>query len=279
MKIPGKITLLPLFILLFLALNASVAQVAAPAFRVIAFYTAQHDPAHVSFVHEANRWFSAAAVTNGFSYDSTNNWDNLNLNFLEHYQVVLFLDTRPETAAQREAFEMYMETGGAWMGIHFVGFALTPSDYPQNWDWYHNRFLGSGEYKGNNWRPTSAVLKVENLNHPVTRNLPDTFISSPNEWYSWKNDLRMNPDIDILLSIDSTSFPLGTGPKQHEIWHSGYYPVVWTNRNYRMLYINMGHNDIDYEHGTGKELSFTFGNAIQDRFMVNALFWLGSGER
>jgi hypothetical protein len=76
MKIPGKITLLPLFILLFLALNASVAQVAAPAFRVIAFYTAQHDPAHVSFVHEANRWFSAAAATNGFSYDSTNNWDN-----------------------------------------------------------------------------------------------------------------------------------------------------------------------------------------------------------
>jgi len=26
------------------------------------------------------------------------------------------------------------------------------------------------------------------------------------------------------------SFPLGTGPKPYEIWHSGYYPVVWTNK-------------------------------------------------
>ena len=37
--------------------------------------------------------------------------------------------------------------------------------------------------------------------------------SSPNEWYRWSNDLRKNPDIKILLSIDSSSFPLGTGPK------------------------------------------------------------------
>lgn len=65
-----------------------------------------------------------------------------------------------------------------------------------------------------------------------------------------------NPDIKILLSIDPTSFPLGTGPKQSEIWHSGYYPVVWTNKKYKMLYINMGHNDIDYDNKTNKELSF-----------------------
>ena len=71
---------------------------------------------------------------------------------------------------------------------------------------------------------------------------------APSEWYRWEKDLRQNPDIDILLSIDSTSFPLGTGPKQSEIWHSGYYPLVWTNKNYKMLYLNMGHNDIDYEH-------------------------------
>ena len=32
------------------------------------------------------------------------------------YDVVLFLDTRPEKAEQREAFAKYMEGGGAWMG-------------------------------------------------------------------------------------------------------------------------------------------------------------------
>ena len=61
------------------------------------------------------------------------------------------------------------------MGFHFAGFALTPSDYPQNWDWYHNVFLGSGEYVSNTWRPTSAILRVEDTNTPATRGLPATF--------------------------------------------------------------------------------------------------------
>ena len=106
------------------------------------------------------------------------------------------------------------------------------------------------------------------------KHLPSKFRSSPNEWYRWKNDLQKNPDIEILMSIDPSSFPLGTGPKPYEIWHEGYYPVVWTNRKFKMIYFNMGHNDMDYEHGTNKELSFTFGNVIQDKLIINALLWL-----
>ena len=248
-------------------------------FKVIAFYTGINDKAHVSFVHEANKWFPKMAEQYNFSYDSTNNWNNLNKEFLSKYQVVLFLDTRPEIPEQREAFQKYMENGGGWMGFHFSAFALTPSDYPQNWDWYHHIFLGSGQYKSNTWRPTSAILKVENRKHPATKNLPETIKASPNEWYRWENDLKTNPDIDILLSIDQASFPLGTGPKQHEIWHSGYYPVVWTNKKFKMMYFNMGHNDIDYDNKTNKELSFTFDNTVQNQLILNTLLWLGNGEK
>ena len=248
-------------------------------FKAIAFYTAKNDKAHISFVHEANRWFAGIAGKYNFTYDSTNNWNNMNTAFLSDYQVVIFLDSRPDSIAQRLAFRKYMENGGSWIGFHFAGFALTPSAFPQNWDWYHNQFLGSGEYKGNTWHPTTAVLRVENHNHPSTRNLPDTFVASPNEWYSWKNDLRKNPEIQILISIDSTSFPLGTGPKLYEIWHSGYYPVVWTNKNYNMLYVNMGHNDIDYDNKTNKELSFTFNNEIQDKLVIDALLYYGKAGR
>lgn len=244
-------------------------------FSVIGFFTGKNDQAHVSFVHEANRWLSSQALKYNFTYDSTNNWNNLNEKFLSNYQVVIFLDTRPDSAAQRIAFQKYMENGGAWIGFHFAAFALTPSSFPEDWDWYHNKFLGSGEYKGNTWRPTSAILKVEDSAHASTKDLPAKFTSQPNEWYSWKNDLRTNPDIKILLSIDSASFPLGTGPKPYEIWHSGYYPVVWTNIHYRMIYINMGHNDIDYEHNSSKELSFTFQNDAQNKLIINSLLWLG----
>ena len=274
-RLDRKVILLIAFCL-FCALSEALSQNKAPQFKVIAFFTAKNDQAHIGYVHEANRWFSEAAGKYNFTYDSTNNWDNLNAGFLANYQVVLFLDTRPEKPDQREAFQKYMANGGAWMGFHFAGFALTPSTYPQNWDWYHNQFLGSGSYKSNTWRPTSAVLRVEDRKHPAMKNLPATFNSSPNEWYCWTNDLRTNPAIDILVSIDSTSFPLGTGPKPHEIWHSGYYPVVWTNRKYNMLYVNMGHNDIDYENQTNKELSATFSSETQNKLIMDSLLWLGS---
>ena len=246
----------------------------APQFKVIAFYTGKNDLAHISFVHEANRWLAQQAVQYHFQYDSTNDWSQLNTANLAKYQVVVFLDTRPDEPAQREAFEQYMKHGGALLSFHFAAFALTPSTYPQNWNWYHDTLIGAGQYSGNTWHPTPAILRVEKSKHPVTRHLPVTFKSSPNEWYKWEKDLRQNPDIEILVSIDSTSFPLGTGPKQHEIWHSGYYPVVWTNKKYKMLYVNMGHNDIDYDNKTNKELSFQFNNKEQRQMIIDALFWL-----
>ncbi len=268
-------------ILFFLAVTISLearTQTSPPKFSVIAFYTAKQDAAHISFVHESNRWFSKMASQHNFRYDSTNDWTNLDSGFLSRYQVVIFLDTRPENPKQRAAFEKYMKNGGGWIGFHFAAFALTPSAYPQNWDWYHNEFIGAGQYKGNTWKPTPALLRVEDSSHPTTQHLPTHFISSPNEWYSWEKDLRKNSNIKILLSIDPASFPLGTGPKQHEIWQSGYYPVVWTNKKYHMLYVNMGHNDIDYAGKTNKELSFQFDNGFQQKMILDALWWLGTGK-
>lgn len=246
-----------------------------PRFSVLAFYTGKKDKAHISFVREAVQWLPEAAKREGFAFEATTEWTRLNDAELAKVQVVLFLDTRPEAPEQRAAFQRYMERGGGWMGFHFAAFALTPSDFPQNWDWYHNEFLGSGQYASNTWRPTAAVLRVEDAGHAVTKGLPATFSSAPNEWYRWEKDLTKNPAIKILLAIDPASFPLGTGPKAHEIWRDGYYPVVWTNKNYRMVYVNMGHNDLDYEHKTNAELSSTFSSEAQNEFILRALLWLG----
>jgi uncharacterized protein len=119
------------------------------------------------------------------------------------------------------------------------------------------------------------VLRVEKRDHAITKALPETFRSAPSEWYRWERDLRTNSDIQILLSIDPSSFPLGTGPKPHEIWHEGYYPVVWTNKKFRMVYMNMGHNDMDYEGKTNRELSSTFAEPAQNELITQALLWLG----
>ncbi len=42
-----------------------------------------------------------------------------------------------------------------------------------------------------------------------------------------------------------------------------------------MIYMNMGHNDLDYEHKTNKELSFTFDSEIQNQLIMDSLLWLG----
>ena len=70
-------------------LQSFIAFAGNPKFKIIAFYTGKNDPAHVSFVHEANRWFAKTADKYKFSYDSTNNWDNLNHDFLAKYDSVL----------------------------------------------------------------------------------------------------------------------------------------------------------------------------------------------
>ena len=246
-------------------------------FNAICFFTAQHDLAHISFVREAIPWFKKEGVKHQFTFDTTSHWENLNTDFLKKYQVIVFLDTRPEKSEQRIAFQKYMTQGGAWLGFHFAGFALTPSVYNQDWDWYHQTFIGAGEYKSNTWRPTSAFLQNEKNHLSFTHHIPKVFYSAPSEWYRWKNDLRKNADITVLLSIHPKSFPLGTGHKVGEFWHDGDYPIAWTNKKYKMIYFNFGHNDMDYG-GTNRTLSSTFSSKIQNKYILKSLLWLGVNE-
>ena len=152
-------------------------------FSVLAFYTGKQDAAHISFVQEANIWFAQQGPQHGFRYVATNDWSRMRKDTLQKYQVVVFLDSRPDSLPYREVFEEYMQNGGAWLGFHFAAFALDKSAYPQNWPWYHNEFLGAGQYVSNTWRPTSAVLRAEGKGLRMLKGIPDTFRSAPNEWY------------------------------------------------------------------------------------------------
>ena len=201
----------------------------APHFSVLAFYSGRNDLAHVSFVQEANRWFPETASTHDFRYESTTDWTRLNADSLKGYQVVVFLDTRPDDPAQREAFRRYMEGGGAWLGFHFSGFALTPSDYPQNWDWYHDEFLGSGQYVSNTWRPTSAMLRVEAPDHPVRQGLPATFDPRPTSGIGG-NTISGRTRISASCSRSILRAFRWDRPQAARIWHSGDYPSCGRTR-------------------------------------------------
>src|SRR4051812_15652869 len=91
----------PLFtaVLLFAFWLSSIsAQGHKKPFHVIAFYHEYNDLAHISFVHDANKFFPEMAEKYNFTYDSTKDWSKLNAEFLSKYQVVIFLDSRTEDA-------------------------------------------------------------------------------------------------------------------------------------------------------------------------------------
>ncbi|MFC6081272.1 ThuA domain-containing protein [Sphaerisporangium aureirubrum] len=250
-----------------LAVSPATSQAAAP-FKVLAFYNGTWDAAHIDFDKEAREWFPAAGAQYGFTWEATTDWSRLSSSGLSQYKVIMFLDDAPP-ASQRAAFQTYMQNGGAWMGFHVSAFTTDPN----SWSWYYNTLLGSGAFQTNTWAPTAETLKIEDRGHPSTAGLPATIQSSVSEWYSWSRDLRQNPDIDILASIDASSFPVGSDPNQQ--WRSGFYPIMWTNTRYKMLYANFGHNGMNYS--TNTRTSSTFASPQQNQWLINGLLWLGGG--
>ncbi|HET6482945.1 MAG TPA: ThuA domain-containing protein [Actinoplanes sp.] len=259
-----------------LAVTVLIAAVAIPAqpalaaepFKVLAFYNGTWDAAHIDFGKEARDWFPQAAAQNGFTWEATTDWSRLSASGLAAYKVIMFLDDGPP-ADRRAAFQTYMQNGGAWLGFHVSAW----TDNANNWSWYYNTFLGSGNFATNTWGPTAETLKIENRTHPTTASLPATIQSSVSEWYSWNRDLRQNPDIDILASIDVSSFPVGTDASQQ--WRSGFYPLIWSNRNHKMIYTNFGHNAMNY--ATNTRTSSTFASPQQNQWLINSIVWLGGG--
>lgn len=262
---------LPAFLLALVLVISGLTSPAVAAvqatFNVLAFYSGTWDAAHIDFEKEANQRFPQFGAQNGFSYTATNNWDQLDNLSASQYQVVMFLDDSPQTDAQRNGFKHYMDNGGAFFGFHVSAY----NDESGGWPWFNNTFLGTGRFVSNTWGPSAVTLRTENRSHPALVNTGATFRSSVSEWYSWQNDLRNNPDIQVLASIDPSSFPVGN--QQGNIWTSGYYPIIWTNKNYKMIYANFGHNAMNYE--TNTRLSSTFDSPAQNQFMMDALKWLG----
>lgn len=245
------------FFLAFVAtlFGTPVAPGQQPRFHVLAFYSANAEPDHVQFAEGALKFFGAIAPKENFVFDATTDWEKLNEATLKQYQLVVWLNGSPTNAQQRHAFQKYMETGGAWMGFHAAGY----NDKDTNWPWFVE-FLGGAIFHINSWPPLPAKLVVNDRAYPVTVNVPDAYISPANEWYVWKPSPRLNHDVQVLLTLDPANYPLGL----KDVVTSGDLPVVWTNRKYRMIYMNMGHGDK------------VFSSPTQNQLIKNAALWLGT---
>jgi len=242
-----------LFCLFVLLLFKQQVFAQAPKFRVLAFYSTRVEPDHVDFAKDAIRFYMKMAADKGFSFDTTQNWNELNSENLKNYKMVIWLNDFPQTEAQRSDFEKYMENGGGWIGFHVAGY----NDQYTHWPWYVN-FLGGAVFYNNNWPPLPAKVIVDDNTHPATKRLPKSYIAPINEWYGWKPDPRDNKDVRVLVTLAPSNYPLG----KKDIITEGDIPVVWTNTKYKMIYMNMGHGD------------HIFDSATQNKMFEDAVLWL-----
>lgn len=76
----------------------------------------------------------------------------------------------------------------------------------------------------------------------------------------WNEPADKRDNVDVLLSLSQKNYPIGL----KDVVSHGEWPVVWTNRNYRMIYLNFGHGDRE------------FSDATQNLLIINALRWIVS---
>jgi len=229
-----------------------------PTFRVLAFYTDRGEPDHIDFAKQALAFYSDLAKKDHFAFEATTHWEDLKAEELKNVQLVLWLNDFPTKAEHRAAFEAYMRHGGGWLGFHVAAY----NDADTQWPWFVE-FLGGAVFYGNNWPPLPAELVVDDRAHPVTRRLPSSSVAPANEWYIWKPSPRLNKDVKVLVTLAPRNYPIGL----KDTITGGDLPVVWTNKKYRMVYVNMGHGDRIFE------------SAMQNNLFEDAVLWLGNWKR
>lgn len=167
---------------------------------------------------------------NGMVMDSTENADDFNEKNLSRYAAVIFLNTTGDVLdpVQENVFERYIQAGGGFVGIH----SATDTEY--QWAWYGG--LVGGYFNGHPHNQ-DATLQVLNHEHPSTKHLSDTW-QRHDEWYNLRN---INPNVNVLLNLDETTYEGGTMGKEH--------PAAWYHEydGGRAFYTAGGHTKESYK--------------------------------
>jgi len=163
---------------------------------------------------------------NGFSVDVSEDATIFNQQKLAKYEVILFLHTTGEILdeAQQLEFERYIQAGGNFVGVH----AAADTEY--EWDFY-GKLVGA--YFESHPAIQKATIDVVNTNHKATSMLPAKW-ERADEWYNYKN---INPDIEVLMKLDESSYEGGKNGEEH--------PIAWCQSigNSRAFYTGLGHTE------------------------------------
>ncbi|MEM8898405.1 MAG: ThuA domain-containing protein [Bacteroidota bacterium] len=201
----------------------------------------------------------------GFDVALSEDADIFNEDDLQKYNVVVFLNTTGDILnnEQQLEFNRFIQAGGGFVGVH----AACDTEY--GWPWYGKLVGAYFDGHPNNPNVREADIQVVDKSHGSTEMLEDVWHRN-DEWYNFKD---INPDINILMNLDETSYEGGTNGENHPIawyheydggraWYTG---LGHTNETYEEpLFLEHLWGGINYAAGNRKRLDFSVANVAPE---------------
>ena len=156
----------------------------------------------------------------------------MNEDYLKDFNVIVFLNTTGDilNPEQQREVERFVQAGGGFVGVH----AAADTEY--DWPWYGKLVGGYFDGHPNNPNVREATLDVVDDTHAATDSLPARWTRS-DEWYNYK---EINPDNNVLIKIDESTYEGGTNGDNH--------PMSWYKEydGGRAFYTGLGHTKESY---------------------------------
>ena len=212
---------------------------------------------HNEGIAGADKFFVEMSREKGFGIFTTVNAAVFNAEDLARFDVIVFNNATGDTLSveQEQAFQTWLETGGAWIGLHGSG-----DNTHADWSWYANGLVGP-TFTGHPLTPHFQVVRVETLDpeHVIMSGAPAVW-QHEDEWYffdSHPKDYGLRP----LAGIHETDFkPTGADVENLANWAMGDapadHPVIWVGcpGEGRAFYSAIGHSDLSYEVETYRQI-------------------------
>lgn len=168
-------------------------------------------------------------TAHGFTVDASEDAALFTDDGLSPYTVIIFLNTTGDILdeTQQGAMERFIQNGGGFVGIH----SATDTEY--DWAWY-GQLVGS--YFDGHPAIQEAQVNVVDNDHLATQGLPSPWTRT-DEWY---NFAPFPSSVNVLLTVDETSYSGGTMGDPH--------PIAWYHEfdNGRSFYTALGHTEASY---------------------------------
>ncbi len=185
---------------------------------------------HPSIAQGRTMFKDVLAVTRNWNITETDDNTFFTINNLKSFDVVVFLSTTKNVldSAEEIALQAFVEEGGGFVGIH----SATDTEY--DWDWYHSLVVSYFDNHPNDPNLREGVLTVEDPTHPAGVLLPSPWIRTE-EWYNFRTNPRDTSGVNIILTVDETTYTGGEMGDDH--------PISWSHSNLggRAFYTALGH--------------------------------------